>query len=161
MDRGDLIFYGAVAISIISSIIKARKKKEEGAVDTGMPDFKGSKPGDLFKKVIQEMLENDDEYIPSSPKPELLNKKVQAVPMKAEPMKVEPMKRTSLASIYERTKNATENNPRRQDFITLSHFENVEKIDAFSDPVLQTLDLKQADELKRAIIYSEILRPKF
>jgi len=161
MDRGDLIFYGALAISIISSIIKAGKKKPGDTLDTGMPDFKGSKPGDLFKKVIQDMMEKDDEFIPSSPKPELSNKKVQAVPMKAVPMKVEPMKRTSLASIYERTKNATENNPRRQDFKTLSNLETVEKIDVFSDPVLQTLDLKQTDELKRAIIYSEILRPKF
>ena len=156
MDPGDLIFYGVIAVSVVSSILKALKKKPEGEASAGMPDFKGSRPVDIFKTILEEIREKEDDFIPSNPEPVPPIRKTSAT----KPA-VEPVKRPNLASVFEKTRTATENMPRRESFSVKSTIESIRVQDDLSDPVLQSLDLSQADELKKAIIYSEILRPKF
>jgi len=156
MDPGDLIFYGIIAISVISSIVKAVNKKPVDSADTGMPDFKGSRAGEIFKTIIEDLREKEDDYIPSNPKP---TPPVMTVPVSRP--KVEPLKRPNLAAAFERTRTATENMPRRDSFISRPTPETEVMPEGSTDPILQSLDLKQTDELKKAIIYSEILRPKF
>jgi len=169
MDFGDLIFYGILAISVISSVAKAIKKKPDAQTDgdpeTGMPDFKGSRPGDIFKKLIEEMQDKEDDYIPSNPKPVLQtvvqSEKQPVQKLQVVKQKVEPLKRPDLASNYYKNRFVTENMPRREYF--KSHvYDAPETVHAIeSDPILKNLDLYQMDELKKGIIYSEILRPKF
>lgn len=65
MDAGDLIFYGLIAISAVASIVKSTKKKEVSSEGDSLPDFKG----DVARKIIKTILEEDDDYIPSNPKP--------------------------------------------------------------------------------------------
>lgn len=156
MDPGDLIFYGIIAISVVSSIVKAVKKKPGDNVDTGMPDFKGSRAEEIFKTVLEDLREKDDDFIPSNPKPV---PPIVKVPVPT--LKVEPLKRSSLAADFERMRTATENMPRRESFSAKSSVETEGKPDELSDSILQSIDLRQTDELKKAIIYSEILRPKF
>lgn len=170
MDIGDLVFYGILAISVISSVAKALKKKTVGEEDASMPDFKGSKPGDIFKRLIEELQEKEDDFIPSNPKP-IYQPVEQTVGQFDEPQKmgrlqvnkqkVEPLKRPDLASNYYKNRPVSEKIPRRVHF--KSHlYEQPETVhETESDPILKTLNLKQMDELKKAIIYSEILRPKF
>ena len=156
MDFGDLIFYGIIAISVVSSVVKAVKKKPDGNMNTGMPDFKGSRAGDLIRRVLNELDEKDDEYIPKNQKPvQSLKKEPALVP------KLEPMKPLDLVAEYQKTRYVTETMPRREYF--RSHSKGVPEVvpEELSDPVLQTLNLNQADELKKAILYSEILKPKF
>lgn len=161
MESGDLKFWGIVAVSIISFIIKAANKKSE-KTDEAMPDFKGSKAGDIFKKLLDEIQEKEDDYIPKNPRP-ATQPSVKPVLKKADVTleRAESMKRPDLAFNYNQNRSATENMPRRKTFESLevSEPETVHSIE--SDPILKTLNLSNSDELKRAIIYSEILRPKF
>ncbi|MEA4840606.1 MAG: hypothetical protein VB110_06350 [Bacteroidales bacterium] len=145
MDSGDLIFYGIIAVSIVSSILKAVRKKPEEMKDTGMPDFKGSRTGDLFKSILQELEEKDDEFIPSNPKP------APPITSQVNKPKEKQIKRQDMASAM----------PRREPFNAKTTAETVSVSENLSDPILQTLDLQKMDELKKAIIYSEIIRPKF
>jgi len=156
MDPGDLIFYGIIAISVVSSIVKAVKKKPGDNVDTGMPDFKGSRAEEIFKTVLEDLREKDDDFIPSNPKPV---PPIVKVPVPT--LKVEPLKRSSLAADFERMRTATENMPRRESFSAKSSVETEAKPDDFSDQILPSFDLTQIDELKKVLIYGEILRPKF
>lgn len=156
MDPGDLIFYGIIVVSVVSSIIKATKKKAVDGAETGMPPFRGNTAGDLFRTILEDIKEKEDDYIPASPQRVASNTTTQA-----SKMKVEPLKRSSLASTYEQRRNATENLPRRESFRKNAVIETEVQSENSSDPILQTLDLKQMDELKKAIIYSEIIRPKF
>jgi len=153
MDLGDLIFYGIIAISVISSISKAIRKKPEESADSGMPDFKGTqpKPRDIFKTVLEELTKEDDFY-PTNPKPA---QPVQSVTVST--ARVE--KKKPFASTTSRF--VTENTPRRDSFFKNSDLDAQEVKEDLSDPILQMLDIKQPDELKKAILYSEILRPKF
>ena len=154
MDPGDLIFYGIIAISVVSSIVKAVKKKPGGNVDTGMPDFKGSRAEEIFKTVLEDLREKDDDFIPSNPKPS-----IETAPVSRP--KVELLKRPNLAADFERMREATENMPRRESFSAKSSVETEAKPDDFSDQILPSFDLTQIDELKKVLIYGEILRTKF
>jgi|GEM_PF-1347638 len=170
MDIGDLIFYGILAISVISSVTKAIKKKPVSDADASMPDFKGSRPGEIFKKLLDELQDKDDDYIPSNPKP-VFQPVVQsdtssldrqpAGRMQVTKQKVEPLKRPDLASNYYKNRPVAEKSPSR--VRVKSHlYEEPETVhQTESDPILKSLNLKQMDELKKGIIYSEILRPKF
>lgn len=161
MESGDLKFWGIVAVSIISVIIKAVNKKSE-KTDEAMPDFKGSKVGDMVKKFLDEVQEKEDDYIPRNPRPATQpSVKPASQKVQVNLVRAEPMKRPDLAFNYNQNRSATENMPRRKTFESLevSEPETVHSIE--SDPVLKTLNLSNSDELKRAIIYNEILRPKF
>lgn len=153
MDLGDLIFYGIIAISVISSISKAIKKKPEESADGGMPDFKGTqpKPRDIFKTVLEELTKEDDFY-PTNPKPAQPVQPAMASTSGSE--KNKPFASTT-------SRFVTENTPRRDSFSKNSNIDAQEIKEDLSDPILQKLDIRQPDELKKAIIYSEILRPKF
>jgi len=145
MDSGDLIFYGIIAVSVVFSILKAVRKKPEETKDTGMPDFKGFRTGDLFKSILQELEEKDDEYIPSNPKP------VTPMTSPVNKPKEKQVKRQDMPSAMSR----------RESLNAKTTAETISVSENLSDPILQTLDLQKMDELKRAIIYSEIIRPKF
>jgi len=156
MDAGDLIFYGFIAVSIVSSIVKATKKKTEANPVTGMPDFKGTSRKDIVKSILQEMMEKDDDFIPSNPQPV-----AQPKPIPVQKLQVEPLKRDSVASAFEKTRMATENSPRRESFIHPENSQSPTKLQIVENSNSVNLGLTEADELRKAIIYSEILRTKF
>jgi len=155
MDPGDLIFYGIIAISVISSIVKAVKKKPEEVIDTGMPDYKGSPAGNIFKTILQELEEKDDEYIPSNPKP------APSMTSQVNKPKMEQLKRQERASAFNKTRTFTGEKPLRESLNSRTSVEAASVPGNLSNPILQNLDLQNMDELKKAIIYSEIIRPKF
>ncbi|MDD4922634.1 MAG: hypothetical protein PHS30_09200, partial [Bacteroidales bacterium] len=108
MDPGDIVFYGIIIVSVLSSILKAVKRKPESGGNTGMPDFKGSSPREIFKTILEEMGEKEDDFIPSNPKP--VSPPVIKTPSGT--AKAQPYLHTERPSGYERTRMATENMPR-------------------------------------------------
>jgi hypothetical protein len=156
MDSGDLIFFGIVVISIVTSVVKAIKKKPQIEEGTGMPDFKGSKAGDILKRVLEEMKEKDDDYIPKNPTP-------------VQPVHNNPVFTQKTENLFTSNGNISNNktgcisvNKSRRILSKEQPVIKTEEIhDDLPDSVLQMLDLNQSDELKKAIIYSEILKPKF
>jgi hypothetical protein len=160
MDPGDLIFYGVIVVSVVSSILKAVKKQPGQKVEnTAMPDFKGSRPADIIKTILEEMVEKDDDYLPSNPKP------VQPRPVIAKVSGTKPtilpMERQNLSDSLEKIRTSTESHPRKESFNALSSVVTEGKPEDTYDPILEKLDLRNMDELKKAIIYSEIIHPKF
>lgn len=190
MSSGDIIFYGIIAISAISSIVKAVKKNTANDENKAMPDFKGSDAGKWVKSIFEEIGDKDDDFIPSNPKPAsnktpfntykapIQTSKPQSevyIPRRSIPiMRPEPMFREKLvreamispfqsslsASSYNKIKNATENMPRRESFKEKTVLPGEEVLIA-TDSNIFSFDLSETEELRKAVIYSEILRPKF
>jgi hypothetical protein len=98
----------------------------------------------------------EDNYLPTNPKPSAPKQN-----KPAQTLKVEPLKRQETPAAFERIRNATENKPRREFIQEKTSMQPEVLSEDQPDALLQTLDISQPDELKKAIIYSEILRPKF
>jgi hypothetical protein len=136
MDSGDILFYVVIAISVVGSISKAFKKKTN-VEDESIPSKTGA---EIFRKIVQEMQRGDD-FIPVNPKP---------VVVKAQTRNVE---HSFSASEVERG----------QYMHSTSRSENVliEPIEEEECEFLSSLNFSDSDEIKKAFIYSEILKTKF
>jgi hypothetical protein len=150
MEHNDIFFYLVVAASVIGSVVKAIKKKpEEGSVEP-----KRNVGGDILRKLLEEMGEKDD-YIPRNPVPVPAAKPIAKTPVgssgksngnvsrtgRVEPGYVVPETKESHAVAFTGKRLEPE----------------VEEV----DPILPSIDLSSHDEMKKAIIYSEIFRTKF
>lgn len=136
MDSGDIIFYVVIAISVVGSISKAFKKKADVEMDE-LPPQSGA---EIFRKIVQEMQRGDD-FIPANPKPAVA--KVQA--RNVEQSYVMP-----------------EVDRRQQSHSTnISKNSILEPIEDEEDELISSMNLTDADEFRKAFVYSEILKTKF
>jgi len=155
MEHNDYFFYIVVAVSVVGSIVKALKKKPE----ENQPESKPSVGGDILKKLLEEMREKDD-YIPRNPVPAPVAKPVAKQAM-ASPSAKKPK------PLFDRSKNAEEGYvvPEAKERHTIATSASkspiFEPVEEYVDPFIASIDLSSSDEMKKAIIYSEIFRTKF
>lgn len=190
MDAGDLIFYGLIAISAVASIVKSTKKKEVSSKEDSLPDFKG----DVARKIIKTILEEDDDYIPSNPKPvvnhEVLKPKPEPMYSKTIPEgnnsyekwydyeaksgeKVDAESKVNLETYHRSNKSLEKtindiniDRSKSQSVRTAKKADDYKK--AASDQTDEqaiilnpTDDFKDLDDVKKALIYGEIMKTKF
>ena len=155
MEHNDYFFYIIVAASVVGSIVKALKKKP----DENQAVPKSSVGGDILKRLLQEMQEKDD-YIPRNPVPAPVAK-----PVVKQPAVYPSAKKTQVA--FDRSKNAEmgydvpEAKERHTIATSASKSQIFEPIEEYVDPLMASIDFSSPDEMKKAIIYSEIFRTKF
>jgi len=147
MEHNDYFFYLIVILSVVGSIVKAFKKKPV----ENQTEPKTSVGGDILKKLLQEMGEKDD-YIPRNPVPVPVAKPIAKQPVYS------PSAKTAHAP-FDRSKNAEIE--RHTIATSASKSQIFEPVEEYVDPFMATLDLSSGDEMKKAIIYSEIFRTKF
>jgi len=152
MENNDYFFYLVVAVSVIGYIVKAFKKKP----DDNQTEPKTSVGGDILKKILAEMQEKDD-YIPSNPAPAPVAKPVSKQPIPSASQKT--ASDTFIRAGGEKKEfNLAET---KQHTVPAAKSQIFEPVEESVDPFMASLDLSSTDEMKKAIIYSEILRPKF
>lgn len=156
MEGNDYFFYIVVALSVIGSIAKAFKKKP---VDVQEEPRKSSVGGDILKRLLEEMGEKDD-YIPRNPVPVPAPKPV-ARPAEAIPSARKAQVANTRTMSAERGYVVPETKEKRAESFSATKNQIIEPVPEYVDPFLASLDLSSADEMKKAIIYSEILRTKF
>ena len=155
MEHNNYFFYIIVAASVVGSIVKALKKKPE----ENQTEPKSSAGGDILKKILQEMQEKDD-YIPRNPVPA-----PDAKPVVKQPVVSPSAKKAQVA--FDRSKNAEmgydvpEAKERHTKATSASKSEIFAPVEESVDPFMASIDLSSPDEMKKAIIYSAILGPKF
>jgi hypothetical protein len=156
MDIGDILFYVIIGASAVGSIVKKLPKKADNASN----DESKSVQESPMKKILEEINKWDD-YIPSTPKP-APKPQTQSRPM-AHPLDT---KSTSQVNKKETTRKNVEEMYVTPEEGTLHHSANLaSNFFNESDPekcggnIL--IDLSDVDEMKKAIIYSEILTPKY
>jgi hypothetical protein len=155
MAHNDYFFYIVVAASIVGSIVKAIKKKPEET----QAEPRRNVGGDILKKLLDELGEKDD-YIPRNPVPAPAAK-----PVMKQPTVIPSQKKTYVA--FDRSKNAEMGyevpEAKEKHSIIPSDAKNqrFEPIEEYVDPLMASIDLSSPDEMKKAIIYSEIFRTKF
>jgi len=155
MEHNNYFFYLVVALSVVGYIVKAIKKKP----DENQTEPNTSVGGDILKKLLQELGEKDD-YIPRNPVPAPTAK-----PVAKQPAPSPSAKRAHAP--FDRSKNAEmgydvpEVKERHTVATSASKNQIFEPVDEEVDPFMATIDLSSGDEMKKAIIYSEIFRTKF
>jgi len=155
MEHNNYFFYLVVALSVVGSIVKAFKKKPV----ENQTEPKTSVGGDILKKLLQEMGEKDD-YIPRNPVPVPAAKSIAKQPVPG------PSARTTKVAsgrsgIVEKGYVTSESKERHTVATSASKNQIFEPVEEFVDPFMATIDLSSGDEMKKAIIYSEIFRTKF
>lgn len=168
MDLGDIVFYGLIAISAIASIVKSTKKKAEVEEGAELPDFKGNNPGKWIKTILEEVAEADDDFIPSNPKKDATTTTKKVEPVYSSEAKSSEVFRRQNESLerpnlnLERdifTKKTTKNK--------LKTFNSYDESPIYSDSIVDLSvlkpeeDFKDFSEVKKAIIYGEIVQTKF
>jgi hypothetical protein len=150
MEHNDIFFYLVVAVSVIGSVVKAvRKRPEEGSVEP-----KRNPGGDILRKLLEEMAEKED-YIPRNPVPVPAAKPVVKTPVASS---VKPNGTIPRTGRVEPGYVVPETKESHAASFTGKRLEPmVEEV----DPILASIDLSSHDEMKKAIIYSEIFRTKF
>jgi len=155
MEHNDYFFYLVLALSVVGSIVKAFKKKP----DENQAEPKTSVGGDILKKILQELGEKDD-YIPRNPVPVPATK-----PVAKQPVTSPSARAPQLASVRSGNVEKGYVTPEAKDRHTFSDSVSknqiFEPVEEFVDPFMATIDLSSGDEMKKAIIYSEIFRTKF
>lgn len=147
-NKGDYFFYLIIAISVISAIAKAFKKKTEVTSE----DSPNNPGGDVFRKIFRELQEVDD-YIPSSKTPATK----MAKPIQVQKEIIREMKGImNVDHAYDLPEDEHKIKHKSSNTSNLSVLE-IEETESF----LSNIDLSDVDEMKRAIVYSEILNPKF
>ncbi len=155
MESNDYFFYLVIALSVVGSIVKAFKKKPV----ENQTEPKTSVGGDILKKLLQEMGDKDD-YIPRNPIPVPTAKPVAKQPVHNPSAKI-------VKSPFDRSKNAElgyeapEVKERHYKATSATKSQIFEPIEESVDPFMASIDLSSGDEMKKAIIYSEIFRTKF
>jgi hypothetical protein len=152
MDSGDIFFYVVIAVSVVSSIVKAARKKKD-VEKQSVPTEKG---GDVFRRILEEMQQADD-YIPKIPIPEPVAQK--AKPQVQKPVQVQPdTTRTSARKNVEEPYLVSE--VRASPSSSASRPVPTEEV-ATEETAPFDFDLSDPEEFKKAVVYSEILKPKF
>lgn len=152
MEHNDYFFYIVVAISVIGSIVKAIKKKP----DEDAPKPRRDVGGDILRKILEEMGDKDD-YIPRKPATEPEIKPV------FKPAQAATTTKTARVA-FDRDKKAEREYvvpEAKESHAAMTPKKGFEYVEEPVDPFLSSLDLSSADELKKAVIYSEIFRTKF
>jgi len=159
MEGNDYFFYIVVALSVIGSIAKAFKKKPLDAQE----EPRKSVGGDILKKLLEELGEKDD-YIPRNPVP-VPTPAPAGQPTSRQTVVSPSTRKAQVASSRmgnaERGYVVPETKEKRAESFSASKNQSVEPVPEYVDPFIASLDLSSADEMKKAIIYSEILRTKF
>lgn len=152
MKGNDYFFYLVVALSVIGSVVKAFKKKP---LDTEVEPRKNF-GGDILKKILDEMGDKDD-YIPRNPNPAPAAKPIIKQPVTAPSYKnTNPVNaRSGNAEVGYVVPEAKESHS------TMAKNKLFEPVPEYVDPFMASLDLSSPEEMKKAIIYSEIFRTKF
>lgn len=181
MDIGDWVFWGVVAISGIASIAKGTRKK--AAEETSMPQStvhqEQPTAEDWIKTIIRQStggLLDDDDFIPKKNSEPQGTQKQQPASRPTSEYKSRPaetVKPRTNAEQYRRTNQSLEvesrahvsleNTPREARKTGLRASEVVSATDSVSTNRLlnPAEDLRDMDEVKKAIIYGEILQTKF
>ena len=146
--KGDYFFYLIIAISVISAISKAFKKKTEVTSD----ETSNNSGGDVLRKIFRELQEVDD-YIPSKKAPATIV---------AKPVQVQNEIKREMKGMM----NVDHAYDLPEDEHEFKHESNIASILKTleleqNDGFLSNIDLTDVDEMKRAIVYSEILNTKF
>jgi hypothetical protein len=149
MDKENIIFYLIIALSVVGSIVKALKKKPVEKQPVAQP----RSTGDVLKKLVEEW---QDDYIPK-------NMESAQKPASPSVVKQQPPKSTLSAKTrnVEKGYETPEVKKRVEDFPSKQQPAVFEPIVEPEDPFLGSLDLSESEELKKAVVYSEILRTKF
>lgn len=148
MDIGDLFFYGIIAVSVVASVAKSIKKRPEENMNEVLPDFKGSNAGKWMRTIFEDMEEKGNNFIPENPEP--ITKKANIFDSNQKDGGTFSTVSCKTAEKAMNKKGFTQENDIKPERQTKA-----------SDSLLLSLDLSKIDELKKAIIYSEIIRPKF
>lgn len=148
MDIGDLFFYGIIAVSVVASVVKSIKKRPEENKNEDLPDLKGSNAGKWMRTIFEDMGEKVDDFIPENPQPITKNASIFDSNQK------------DGGTISTVSCKAAEKAINKKGFTQENDIKPERHMNA-SDSLLLSLDLSKIDELKKAIIYSEIIRPKF
>lgn len=160
MDIGDIFFYLVIGASVVGSILKKLPKKDNDTTNDGSKEVRESP----MKKILEEINKWDD-YIPSTPKPA-----PKAAPKPQTQSK--PMTHSYEAMSTRQVEKKISTRKNVEDVYvtpiegTLDHSANLAS-NIFSESVAEnsmgniTIDLGDVDEMKKAIIYSEILTPKY
>lgn len=185
MDIGDWVFWGLVAVSGIASLSKAVKKKasEQTSQQPTSSDVEKSDADEWLKNILREtskgFLDADDEFIPKNdPKPTVMRPENQASrPINTySKSKSETAETYANAERYRRTNQSLEGAARPR--VSLENTDVVEGqvshtglrssshstvVDTVYDqPQLDPVDdFKHAEEVRKAVIYGEIMRTKF
>lgn len=160
MHAGDIFFYVILALSVILPIVKSSKKADNDnkPAGKGMPDFMGNDPS--FPYPRQGNKENDDEYIPmngmagsdgnvnTGVEPEVSEIRVNEDILKH---------KKELGLIGNRDEIISEVSQIKPSELDLKEAVSVEE----KGSLKLSEDLDDAEKLKKAIIYGEILRTKF
>lgn len=152
MEHNDYFFYLVVALSVIGSIVKAFKKKPEEA----QPEPRKNIGGDILRKLLEEMGEKDD-YIPRNPTPAPAAKPVAKQPSVASSAK-------TAQATFARSGNVEKGYvapEAKESHASATKNKVFEPIEEYVDPFMASLDLSSPEEMKKAVIYSEIFRTKF
>ncbi|NLT03093.1 MAG: hypothetical protein GXY09_04450 [Bacteroidales bacterium] len=187
MDFGDWVFYGLIIASVVGSVVKSVKKKQADAAgqeeDTGAaPTNDGS---EWVKNIVRETTKNlfdmdDDDFIPRNPKPAPAASRsttVTSAPERSAGHVAEDYRRTNQsAEAYRRTNQSAERFTRPTVSLEdkyaskagqsskLKHpSAGVEPAVVTATPSLLAAgdDLDDVQEVRKALIYGEIMRPKF
>lgn len=152
MEGNDYFFYLVVALSVIGSVVKAFKKKPQEAE----AEPRRNVGGDLLKKILEEMGEKDD-YIPRNPVPAPAPK-----PVFKQPNTVPTVKKSN--PVFDRSKSAEQGYEvpeAKESHSSMAKNKVFAPVEEYVDPFMASLDLSSPEEMKKAIIYSEIFRTKF
>ena len=155
MEHNDYFFYLVVALSVVGAIVKALKKKPVED-QTVTPKNVG---GEILKKILEEIREKDD-YIPRNPVPVPAAKPVARQPVNSPSVKksaTDFMRKGNVEKGYD----VPETKFRHSDSTSSIQHQPFEPVEEYSDSFMATIDLSAPDEMKKAIIYSEIFRTKF
>lgn len=194
MDTGDIIFYGLIALSAVASIVKSAKKKQVDPKEGELPDFKGDKPGKWIKTILEDVVDDDDDFIPVNPKPET-QKKPETVfktstnntdyTYEGKSLEDNSYEKRENTETYRRTNVSLEkpvvierrsnqslektaltrkplNEVYKSSVSALQKERNMIQSEIYDNDILSPAkELADPDELKKAIIFGEIMRTKF
>jgi len=185
MDIGDWVFWGMVAVSGIATLSKATKKKasEQTSQQPTSTEERKSDADEWIKNILNEttkgLLDTDDEFIPkNAPKPSVVRSETTAPQLNKEYSKNtnEAAQKSSNAELYRRSNQSLEISARPRisqentPFVEgkVSHTGlrasmNTSVSDIIYDqPLLDPVDdFNEMEEVRKAIIYGEIMRSKF
>jgi hypothetical protein len=169
MDVGDLIFYGILIVSAVTSILSKIKRTKAEKVN---PDEDLQEPATVFdpEKIWREMMgipepaksEIEDDFLPSSPKTVQADASPVGSSYRRPQPKASPTYETS--ERFRRSNESLEHVGRSKTPRTSSLRAQHDEI-PYEDTSMDgyfTLDaLDSSEELKKAVIYHEILQRKF
>lgn len=146
MEHNDYIFFIIIALSVVVSVIKkARKQAADSGEDGGT--------GDVFRKLLEEMQRAAEPKKPATNPASRPASGSASGSVKNRAASVD----TDRSVVVEQGYVVPENSHHQPMASPLLIAEEPEPV----DPVLRSLNLQDGDELKKAVIYSEIFRTKF